>query len=292
MEKILALRLLAQLCFNEEIAAEVACDTDLCSYLQDQIQQNRNKDLKRVAQVILWSINKESTEPDKKKHVFISFSASTRPACEKIKEELLKHGFHVWMDGTKSGTSAAPGGGGTNIERSSRAIDRSRCVLVCICEKYRVSEKCQAEALYSLRLNKHIIPLIMQEGFEKVDGGWLTSVVKDRFVVNYVRHEFDEAILELIDQINSPTLILGQNTDAWTQSHVAKWFAEARIHPDIAKIYHDVDGLTLKQIFMLKTQSPEFFYQSLTKETNYRISTSDIAFFNAKLEMLFNQKDS
>ena len=132
----------------------------------------------------------------------------------------------------------------------------------------------------------------MQEGFEKVDGGWLTSVVKDRFVVNYVRHEFDEAILELIDQINSPTLILGQNTDAWTQSHVAKWFAEARIHADIAKIYHDVDGLTLKQIFMLKTQSPEFFYQSLTKETNYRISTTDIAFFNAKLEMLFNQKDS
>ena len=82
VEKILALRLLAQLCFNEEIAVEVACDTDLCSYLQDQIQQNRNKDLKRVAQVILWSINKESTEPDKKKHVFISFSASTRPACD------------------------------------------------------------------------------------------------------------------------------------------------------------------------------------------------------------------
>jgi hypothetical protein len=57
IEKILSLRLLAQLCFDEEIANRVAVDVDFCNYLQDLIQQNRNKDLKRVAQIILWSTN-------------------------------------------------------------------------------------------------------------------------------------------------------------------------------------------------------------------------------------------
>jgi hypothetical protein len=71
---------------------------------------------------------------------------------------------------------------GTNIARASRHIDRSRCVLVCICEKYRLSEKCQAEAKYAMRLGKHIIPLLLQDGFDNPDG-WLCALIKDRLKV-------------------------------------------------------------------------------------------------------------
>ena len=177
IEKILSLRLLAQLCFDEDIANKVALDTDFCNYLQDLIQQNRNKDLKRVSQIILWSVNADSKEIDKHKHVFISASPSTRSFCERLRGELEKHDILVWMDSQRNASS------GTNIARASRHIDRSRCVLICICEKYRLSEKCQAEAKCALRLKKQIIPLLLQEGYDNPDSGWLCAVLKDRFKV-------------------------------------------------------------------------------------------------------------
>ena len=154
----------------------MAGDIDFCNYLQDLIQQNRNRDLKRVAQIVLWSTNADWKEPNKYKHVFISASPSTRSVCERIKSELEKRDILVWMDSARNAVS------GTNIARASRHIDRSRCVLVCICEKYRLSEKCQAEAKYAMRLGKHIIPLLLQDGFDNPDG-WLCALIKDRLKV-------------------------------------------------------------------------------------------------------------
>lgn len=278
----MSLRLLAQLCFNEEIAEQVTTDSDLCNYLQDLIQQNRNKDLKRVSQIILWSINTDSKDPNKNKRVYLSSSPSSRSFCEKIKIELEKHDILVWMDTIRNATC------GSNISRATRAIDKSRCVLFCICDKYRLSEKCQAEARYALKLNKHIIPLVLQEGFDNPDG-WLAGIVKDKFKVNFANRDFQESIANLLDQISRPTLILGKNVDEWTSSHVSQWFIETRINAEIAKIYKELDGSTLRQIYLLKAKSPEFFYQSMSKETNFKITTSDIAYFNVKLNKLFNQ---
>ena len=44
------------------------------------------------------------------------------------------------------------------------------CVLICVTEKYRQSLNCQAEAQYAFKLNKHIIPLIMEKGYENCKG--------------------------------------------------------------------------------------------------------------------------
>ncbi len=129
-----------------------------------------------MAQIVLWSTNADWKEPNKYKHVFISASPSTRSVCERIKSELEKRDILVWMDSARNAVS------GTNIARASRHIDRSRCVLVCICEKYRLSEKCQAEAKYAMRLDKHIIPLLLQDGFDNPDG-WLCALIKDRLKV-------------------------------------------------------------------------------------------------------------
>lgn len=44
------------------------------------------------------------------------------------------------------------------------------CVLICVTEKYRQSLNCQAEAQYAFKLNKHIIPLVMEKGYENCKG--------------------------------------------------------------------------------------------------------------------------
>ena len=77
----------------------------------------------------------------------------------------------------------------------------------------------------------------------------------------------------------------------WTQAHVAKWFHENGIHEAICRLYDRCDGVTFKQIYMLKCKTPEFFYQNLLKETNNAIKTPDLAQFNARLEMLFASKE-
>ena len=84
---------------------------------------------------------------------------------------------------------------------------------------------------------------------------------------------------------------MGKKLDEWTSSHVAHWFSETKINENIANIYKSLDGATLRQIYLLKIKSPEFFYQSMSKETNFTITTSDIAYFNTKLDSLFMQDE-
>ncbi len=77
----------------------------------------------------------------------------------------------------------------------AKAVEKSKCVLMCVTEKYRQSLNCQvnlnlfipillnyikmsiqAEAQYSFRRNKNIIPVIMQKGYHNVDG-WLGFII-------------------------------------------------------------------------------------------------------------------
>jgi hypothetical protein len=104
------------------------------------------------------------------------------------------------------------------------------------------------------------------------------------------QQEFNNAMTKLIEQLNAPTLILGNNVEMWTQAHVAKWFRDNGIHEAIGKLYEICDGVTFRQIYMLKCKTPEFFYQNLLLETNNVIKTPDLAQFNARLELLFESK--
>lgn len=54
----------------------------------------------------------------------------------------------------------------------ARAVEEASCVLMCVTEKYRQSTNCQAEAQYAFKLKKPIIPLILENGFQR-SKGWL-----------------------------------------------------------------------------------------------------------------------
>ena len=47
---------------------------------------------------------------------------------------------------------------GSTMETKDDTIDKSFCVLICVCEKYRLSENCQLEAKYALKKKKPFIP--------------------------------------------------------------------------------------------------------------------------------------
>jgi len=113
IEKRRTLRLLSQLCFDENILDIVAKDKELNDYLK-QITDNKtmHKDVIKACKEAQWILTeygqdepeiKEATEENKKtedEHIMISYNKNSREICLKIKEELERIGLKVWIDVT------------------------------------------------------------------------------------------------------------------------------------------------------------------------------------------------
>jgi hypothetical protein len=128
----------------------------------------------------------------------------------------------------------------------------------------------------------------MQDGYENVDNGWLVPIIKNLAHISFVnKNGFDESIKSLIKEINEPSFVLIKNVEEWQDKHVSKWFLENEIHPLISETFESCDGFTLKQIYRIRCETPEFFHQSLMRETSNSIKSSDIDHFGSKLEELF-----
>ena len=57
----------------------------------------------------------------------------------------------------------------------AEAIENASVVLLCVSEKYYLSPNSRLEAEYALKLQKPIIPLIMQQDYTPV--GWLGAII-------------------------------------------------------------------------------------------------------------------
>lgn len=75
----------------------------------------------------------------------------------------------------------------------------------------------------------------------------------------------------------------------WTESQVLKWFTEKRIDPAIVKNVSPCDGRVLYELFLIKHETPEFFYKSVGFAANSFKSPSlrEIALFSYELKKLF-----
>lgn len=308
IEKLMSLKLLAQLCFDEEIANKVLNNHEFCKFIQDLSITSSHKDVKKVSHDLIWYLN-QSISKIENKHVMISYNPSNRKALVELKEELEKAGINSWIDIDHLN--------GSSIDECIKAIQDTQYFIIGVSEKYRLSERCQVEAQYAVKMNRIIIPVIVQAGYENVDG-WLGRVIKDKPYVNLVNNGLESSIQELTqlisikkeesepieetkepEQISLPEPLVDEEpikvdsprtAEKWTAEEVSKWFIDNNISMCIRETYADVDGFTLMQLYLLKTSTPEFFFQCLRKETHRKITTADIALFIGKLDMLFKYK--
>jgi hypothetical protein len=177
IEKKHAIQILAQLCFDKLVLDLVSNDTELKKNIE-KTTKSENQEIqstKKLCNQIIWEIEMKSKKPDdetnklmteirEQKQVMISYNSGSRDICLKIKGELENNNFKVWIDVNEIH--------GSSLEAMARAVESSDFILMCVTEKYRQSVNCQAEAQYSFKLKKKIIPLILQKGMENVDG-WL-----------------------------------------------------------------------------------------------------------------------
>lgn len=112
-----------------------------------------------------------------------------------IKNELKKRGYSVHLD-----TSSV-----YSIKNVKRLIEKSFCVLLCVCERYRLNENCQLEAKYASKLGKKIVPIRTQD-FDSIRG-WLGEVVGEFKLVNFSNDKFDKSVQSLVKEIENSNSI-------------------------------------------------------------------------------------
>ena len=87
-----------------------------------------------------------------------------------------------------------------------------------------------------------------------------------------------------------PTTIITQNKNIkilkWTESEVEKWLLEKGIHPNIELHLKPCDGQLLYEFYLIKKESPDFFYRSLAinKSNCKPVMIRDVAVFSLELK--------
>ena len=180
-EKEYSAKLLWQLCFDKTVAKDVQESETLFAYIQSIAERNTSKrKLRFYCKGIIWSISRyeknsqlleltksatnimirtilptiplnlkelvaknpqlqEQQKPiqsSKGKHIMISYNSQSRDDCLKIKAALEKLGHTIWIDVEDIS--------GSSLEAMANAIENSKCVLMCMTEKYKQSPNCRA----------------------------------------------------------------------------------------------------------------------------------------------------
>ncbi len=73
----------------------------------------------------------------------------------------------------------------------------------------------------------------------------------------------------------------------WTEGDVIKWLTDKNIHPVIANNLASFDGKILCEFYMLKEETPHFFYESITAgKGSTQILVKDVTIFLHELKHL------
>ncbi|CAF1172180.1 unnamed protein product [Rotaria sordida] len=196
----------------------------------------------------------------------ISYSHKEKVLCKQIYEELIKSGYHVWIDFDQMH--------GNVMDAMAQAIEQSHTIIICMSEQYRKSNYCRAEAQYAFQQQRKIVPVLLQKQYKP--DGWLLFLIGQLYYVDFIKYEFSRAMeilfkelkaTNIVDnnagnvqfkenavvtshvlQMSSPKLylspILPEKITDWTQIHVQEWLTRHNlIH--LSRLLVDCNGSSL-----------------------------------------------
>lgn len=84
----------------------------------------------------------------------------------------------------------------------AEAVENASVFLMCVSEKYYQSPNCRLEAEYAVKLQKPIIPLIMQQDYSPL--GWLGIIIGGKIYYKFYgpRFSFEQTISSVMKEIN------------------------------------------------------------------------------------------
>ena len=78
------------------------------------------------------------------------------------------------------------------------------------------------------------------------------------------------------------------NEVSWNEAQVSTWLRKKQIHANIVRLIEPCDGQLLYELFVIKRESPDFFYKSLSLNINWPTVLRDLAIFSLDLKRLFS----
>ncbi|CAF1031023.1 unnamed protein product [Brachionus calyciflorus] len=310
IEKKYAIKFLNQLCFDSEIAKDIYNDKKLWNLIKNPQRPSNSEFIAKnlcftdfiidIDQLI-WTVENKCQVKDlnnednfEQRHIMISYNEENRDLCLRIKCELENDKHVIWIDAEKIYAS--------NTELMKKAVEESKFVLICMNKKYQENPSCRIEADYALQLNKPIIFLNMERDFKPK--GWLSRILGSNEFIDFGKNEFNECIQSLKLQISNKMIEItdsfsditiapikerSENIENWSYEETDNWFREKNISYLIFQKISPCNGELLKQYYEMFLYTREFYYSSLTSNSN-KIQMRDIGVFTNELKKVFEKK--
>ena len=80
-----------------------------------------------------------------------------------------------------------------------------------------------------------------------------------------------------------------QSVNQWSCQDVEKWLSLKNIHPYIKYNLNAFDGKLLYELYLIKKEDPEYFFETVGPVTSCYFSMVDLATFSYELRKLFNE---
>ena len=231
--------------FNQDIQHQLRSNSQFMSKLTHLARDCDNEQLRKMTHGLLWNLeinhkNPSAAEMNTRERfdIMISYSHRDKILCKQIYDELIKAGYHVWIDFDQMH--------GNIMDAMAQAIEQSQTVIICISEDYRKSNYCRAEAQYAFQRQRKIVPVLLQKHYKP--DGWLLFLIGQLLYVDFTKHEFARAVEMLFKEVKGldtvqvvPTIvqpkpngvvslpklnlspILPPNISDWTEVHVQSW---------------------------------------------------------------------
>ncbi|CAF0992755.1 unnamed protein product [Rotaria sordida] len=243
--------------------------------------------------------------------IMISYSHKDKIFCRQLYDELIKIGYHVWIDFDQIH--------GNVIDAIAQAIEQSNIILICMSEQYRRSNYCRAEANYAFRRRTRIVPILLEEHYQP--DGWLLFLVGQLLHVDFTKYEFSKAMEMLIKELKAPVLqddnlqhiesknkrsivtsnlsihqsksilpIHSDNILEWTPTEVQHWLIGHNL-VQMSRLLSDYDGSSLTHLNKYLTNSElqqilKLLQEDCLRRTNQNLSLIELV----RLQNLIDQQ--
>jgi len=236
----------------------------------------------------------DQIEEKEQKHLMLSVHKSNLKFCNKLKSDLEKSGFRVFLDLDFF----------YDFKRVREAISNSFCIILCIDEKFRQSFRCRDEVEFALKINKKILPLIIENEPYEIGNDWLGCMIKneDRLLdFSKRKYNFKMVIKNVVEVVYSETskeiianevifskknLNKMKHIGKWTEENVKSWFLTSNLNTDIFDYLTPFNGEILIGMYEMRCLAPHFFKRSLTRCANY--DEKSLGVFSFQLQKLFS----
>jgi hypothetical protein len=304
------------LSFNHDIQQQLRSNTSFMTKLAHLPKEHNNEQMQKITHGILWNL--ESNHKDRTAaeinngdtfEIMISYSHTDEIICRKIYDELINHGYRVWIDFDQMH--------GNVMDAMAQAIEHSNTILICMSEQYRRSNYCRAEAYYAFQRQLKIVPVLLEHHYKP--DGWLLFLIGQLLYVDFTKNEFSRAMEILFKELEAPVLqeqnvlsieytnctsniaaslpiplpmplspIMSDDILEWTETEVQNWLIEHNL-VQMSRLLCDYNGLSLVYLNKyLANGNSELILKLLQEDslrrTNQNLSLVELARFQTLVD--------